>query len=174
MSVRAEGHADAGNHFVPARFVLSTPADPSRCLQQARQVAGSWKHAPGLVLSDVLATAFSTLPPPMIASIWGSMLKGVDFCITNVPGPPSTTYLAGSRVESMYAFAPPSGSAVNISLVTPAGRGCVGLTIDPVAVPDGDVLAACLEAGLDEIMNLQPPPENAAKRASNNRTAKEA
>lgn len=156
ISVRGVGDPMGGNHFVPARFTVPTPADAAECLRGVRRITASWKHAPGLALSEVLATGLDKLPPPVVSAMWGSMLKGVDFCITNVPGPPFETYLAGSRVEHMYAFAPPSGAAVNVSLVTTANRACIGIAVDSAAIPDSPELAGCLAEGFEEVFRLRP------------------
>lgn len=158
VNVRADDDPVGGNHFVPARFVIPVLADAAAGVQEVRRITSSWKHAPGLALSDVLATGLSLLPGPVVRAMWGSMLKGDDFCVTNIPGAPYETYLAGSRVDSFYAFAPPSGAAVNVSLVTPAERACVGVTVDTAAVPDSPKLAACLEEGLVDIFEIGPTP----------------
>jgi diacylglycerol O-acyltransferase len=152
VSVRADGDVDSGNRFVPARFVLPVDPDPGVRVRDVHREAGAWKSAPALGLSDVLAAGLDLLPPAAATSLWGSMLKGNDFCATNVPGPPFETYLAGGRVERFYAFAPPSGAALNIALVTPAGRACVGVNVDPAAVPDTSVLTACLRRGFAEVL----------------------
>lgn len=154
VNVRSSDDAQAGNHFVPARFLVPIATDAGYCVREVRKVTGSWKHAPGLALSDVLANALSVLPPAVISAMWGSMLKGDDFCITNVPGPPFETFLAGARVDQMYAFAPASGAALNVSLVTPAERACIGITVDTAAVPDSAKLATCLGDGFDEVLLL--------------------
>ena len=159
VNVRAEDDPAGGNHFVPARFVLPVLADAAACVREVRRITSSWKHAPGLALSDVLATGLNLLPAPVVTAMWGSMLKGDDFCVTNVPGPPFETYFAGSRVESFYAFAPPSGAALNVSLVTPADRSCIGITVDTAAVPDSHRLAACLEDGFGDILGLGRSPD---------------
>ena len=106
INVRTAADPAGGNHFVPARFVVPTPSDVEECVAQVQRITGSWKHAPGLGLSEMLATGLDKVPAPVVTAMWGSMLKGVDFCITNVPGPPFETFLAGARVEHMYAFAP--------------------------------------------------------------------
>jgi WS/DGAT/MGAT family acyltransferase len=151
VNVRNGRDAAGGNHFVPARFVLPAGADPAECLRRVHSVAGSWKNAPGLGMSDVLAAALNVLPPAMTTVLWGSMLKGDDFVATNVPGPPFETYLSGAHVERLYAFAPTSGAALNVALVTPAGRACVGINLDTAAVPDGAALARCLEKGFHDV-----------------------
>jgi hypothetical protein len=98
------------------------------------------------------------LPEIVTTAMWGSMLKGDDFCATNVPGPPFETYLAGSRVERIYAFAPPSGAALNVSLVSSAGRACVGINVDAAAIPDSSNLTSCLEDGFSDILHLGGTP----------------
>ncbi len=158
VSVRAADDPEGGNHFVPARFIIPAPADAGGCLREVRRVTASWKHAPGLAVSDALAAGLDMLPGPVVTAMWGSMLKGDDFCVTNVPGPPFETYLAGALVERMYAFAPPSGAALNVSLVTSADRECVGIAVDRAAIPDGPELAACLAEGFGEIVRLASDP----------------
>jgi diacylglycerol O-acyltransferase / wax synthase len=154
VNVRATGDPEGGNHFVPARFIVPTPEDTDECVREVQRITGSWKNAPGLALSELLAIGLDKVPDPLVTAMWGSMLKGVDFCITNVPGPTFETYLAGARVERMYAFAPPSGAAVNVSLVTSADRASIGIVVDSAAVPDSPQLATCLADGFEEVFRL--------------------
>jgi hypothetical protein len=155
ISVRVGG-AGAGNHFVPARFVIPVHPDVSECVAEVQALTGAWKQAPGLAVSDVLATALSTLPGPVARNLWGSMLRGNDVCMTNVPGPAARTSLAGATVEGIYAFAPPSGAALNVSLVSSAAKACIGVTLDAAAVPDSAKLAGCLEDGFAEVCSARP------------------
>jgi diacylglycerol O-acyltransferase len=159
INVRSSGDPVAGNHFVPARFVVPVHTDPAECMRQVHAIAASWKHAPGLAVNELLASGLDALPDPVVTALWGSMLKGDDFCITNVPGPTSDTYLAGSKIERLFAFAPPSGAATNISLVTLSGRACVGIVTDSDAIPDGATLARCIAEGFDEVGGLSPAAE---------------
>ena len=107
VNVRAAGDPEGGNHFVPARFVVPTPSDAEECVREVQRITGSWKRSPGLALSERLATGLDRLPDPVVSAMWGSMLKGVDVCVTNVPGPTFETYLAGARVDRMYALCSP-------------------------------------------------------------------
>ena len=154
VNVRAADDPEGGNHFVPARFIVPTPADTEKCVREVQRITGSWKHAPGLALSEMLAIGLDTVPDSVVTAMWGSMLKGVDVCITNIPGPTLETYLAGARVERMYAFAPPSGAAVNVSLVTSADRVCIGIVVDRAAVPDSPKMATCLADGFEKVLRL--------------------
>ena len=149
------GGTGGGNHFVPARFVIPVHDDVAESVAEVRALAAAWKEAPGLAVSDVLATGLSTLPGPVARNLWGAMLRGTDVCVTNVPGPPGRTSIAGATVEGIYAFAPPSGGALNVSLVSSAGKACIGITVDAAAVPDSAKLAGCLEDGFAEVCSAR-------------------
>jgi WS/DGAT/MGAT family acyltransferase len=150
------GGTGGGNHFVPARFVIPVHDDVGECVDEVRALAAAWKEAPGLAVSDVVATGLSTLPGPVARNLWGAMLRGTDVCITNVPGPPGQTSIAGATVDGIYAFAPPSGGALNVSLVSSGGKACIGITVDAAAVPDSAKLAGCLEDGFAEVCSGRP------------------
>ncbi|WP_291824647.1 hypothetical protein [Candidatus Neomicrothrix sp.] len=60
----------------------------------------------------------------------------------------------GQRMLSQYAFGPNAGSAMN-HLVSYADECFIGANIDPVAVPDPDVLMLCIE-GLRRSPVAQP------------------
>ena len=151
VNVRDTADGEGGNHFVPARFVIPVHRDIADGVAEVRRNAEKWKHAPGLAISDVLATALSALPAGAARGLWSSMLMGDDLCITNIPGPPLQAFLAGVAVEGIYAVTPPSGAALSVSLVSTAERACVTITTDAAAVPDSPKLAGCIEDGFSEV-----------------------
>jgi len=157
VNVRDGAAGESGNHFVPARFVIAARADLADCMAEVRRNAEEWKHAPGLAMSDVLATGLSALPAVVARNLWSSMLLGNDFCITNIPGPPFQAFLAGAGVEGIYAVSPPSGAALNVSLISAGERACITITADVAAVPDSPKLAGCIEDGFAEVCSAQPP-----------------
>ena len=152
MSIRSATDAEGGNRFVPVRFVLDAGiADPQRRISHVHRVMTGWKHNPALGLTDAVTSLLSRLPPALTTMAFGSMLKGGDFVATDVPGAPFDTYLAGGRVVGLYPFAPPSGAAVNVALVTSAGHECIGVNLDTAAVADGDAMVECIRVGFDEV-----------------------
>jgi hypothetical protein len=155
VNVRHPGDRGAGNHFVPARFVIPVHADLADCVAEVQRLTGIWKRAPGLAMSDVLADGLSTLPAPVARALWSSMLMGNDFCVTNVPGPPVPVSVDGAAVRAIYAVSPPSGAAFNVSLVSMAERACVTLTIDTAAIPDSAKLAGCIDDGFAEVCSVR-------------------
>ena len=157
VNVRDTADSEAGNHFVPARFVIPVHSDIADSVAEVRRSAEQWKHAPGLPISDILATGLSALPAGLARGFWSSMLMGDDLCITNIPGPPLQTFLAGVAVEGIYAVTPPSGAALSVSLVSTAERACVTITTDTAAVDDSAKLAGCIEDGFSEVCSARPP-----------------
>ena len=155
VNVRRAGERAGGNHFVPARFVIPVHSDLAECVLEVQRLTRAWKTAPGLALSDVLADGLSMLPAPLARGVWGSMLMGNDFCITNVPGPPFPVSVDGVWLEAIYAVSPPSGAAFNISLVSTADRACLTLTTDTTAVSDSAKLAGCIDDGLAEVCSVR-------------------
>jgi WS/DGAT/MGAT family acyltransferase len=155
VNVRDGGDGIGGNHFVPARFVIPVHPDVADCVAEVRQIAAAWKRAPGLAFSEVLATALSALPTGVARGLWGSMLLGDDFCITNVPGPPFRAFVSGAGVEAIYAVSPPSGAAFNVSLVSAGDRACITLTVDAAAVSDAAKLAGCIDDGFAEVCSVR-------------------
>ncbi|MEO5901507.1 MAG: WS/DGAT domain-containing protein, partial [Ilumatobacteraceae bacterium] len=85
----------------------------------------------------------------------GAMLKAIDFVATNVPGISHRVYLAGAEVVREYAFAPPSGAAFSVALLSHVDQCCVGLNVDTAAVPDVDVLVGCLKDGFADVLAMR-------------------
>jgi diacylglycerol O-acyltransferase len=54
----------------------------------------------------------------------------------------------------LCAFGPTIGASLNTTLLSYAGNCHIGVNIDTAAVPDPDVLLACLEEGLAEVTAL--------------------
>lgn len=159
ISIRTASDPAGGNRFVPTRFVLDARiSDPSERIRHVHGQTEGWKHNPALEMSNAVAYLLNRLPPVMTRLTFGAMLKGGDFVATNVPGPPFATYLAGARVNRIYGFAPPSGAAVNVALLTTAGRGCIGINADMAAVPDTTLLAKCIRRGLLQVTRLPAGP----------------
>ena len=116
----------------------------------------SARDEPANDLMELLSNGLNRLPTSMTSSLFGAMLKGNDFTASNVPGAPIPIYLVGQRMLSQYAFGPNAGSAMNFTLVSYADECFIGANIDPVAVPDPDVLMLCVQKGFDEVLSLSP------------------
>jgi WS/DGAT/MGAT family acyltransferase len=156
ISIRTDETATlAGTQFVPARFPVPVHIDdPVARMAALRDLVGEQRGEPALGLTEPLAQVLNRLPTSVTTAAFGSMLKGIDFVTSNVPGAPIPVYLAGAKLESQFPFGPLSGSALNVTLLSYCDDLHVGVNVDPAAVPDTDVLHACLVEGFDEVRKL--------------------
>jgi WS/DGAT/MGAT family acyltransferase len=155
VSIRSDADPLGGNRFVPVRFPMPVAElDPAARMLEAGRLVASWRAEPALKITDALAGILDRLPAEVVTRIFGGMLKNVDFVATNVAGLPVPMYLGGAELVRQYAFAPLSGAAANIALLSHVGTCCIGINSDRAAIPDPDVFTACLRAGLDEVLDL--------------------
>jgi diacylglycerol O-acyltransferase / wax synthase len=78
--------------------------------------------------------------------------------ISNVPGPRTPLYCAGSRVVSSYPVSTiVDGMALNITLFSYLDTLHIGLTVDKDLVPDANLLAQALVNELDLQVSLLKP-----------------
>jgi WS/DGAT/MGAT family acyltransferase len=153
VSLRRAGDPPGGNRFVPVRFSLPvSEPDPVARIQQVRAASRKWRTEPALPLTEAIAGVLNILPARMTTAVMGSLLKGVDFVATNIPGMPSRCYIAGAEITRQFAFAPLSGAAINAALLSHVGVACIGLNMDRQAVADPDFLMACISDQLDEVI----------------------
>lgn len=159
ISVRTEDDPLGSNRFTPARLVVPVGiADPTKRIRTLGQLVRKWRAEPAIAWTDMLASGLNRLPKSLVTRIFGGMLKNVDFVATNVPGLPVPMYLGGAEIVREYAFAPPSGAAMNIAFLSHVGIGCVGVLVDVAAVPDPDIFTSCLKQAFAEVLALAPTP----------------
>ncbi|MBI1815834.1 MAG: wax ester/triacylglycerol synthase family O-acyltransferase [Deltaproteobacteria bacterium] len=76
----------------------------------------------------------------------------IHLICSNVPGPSVQRYLAGAKIDGVYAFAPVMlGTPIAIALVSYGDSVGVGIDADPAAIPDPERIRQHLETELDEI-----------------------
>ncbi|MGY2012073.1 wax ester/triacylglycerol synthase domain-containing protein [Nocardia gipuzkoensis] len=151
ISLRTADDPLGGNRITLARFALPVGGAETADLMRAvgAAVAG-WRREPAIPLSGAIAAALNRLP----AGLLTEMLKHVDFVASNVPGSPVPLYVAGARIDRMYAFAPTIGTAVNVTLTSHAGTCYIGINADTAAIPDLETLTECLTAGFATVLGL--------------------
>lgn len=87
---------------------------------------------------------------PGAVAVVARAISSLDVLASNVTGPPEKLSLGGARVEQMVPFGPRTGAALNVTLLSYAGRAHLGLNIDPEAVAGSDLLVDCLRAAIEE------------------------
>jgi hypothetical protein len=144
--------ATAGNRLSFARILVPVAeADPRRRMGAIRELVSRERERPAAAWMESIAGALLRLPPPILTSFFGTVSRSTDFVASCVPGPSQPLYVAGARVASLLAFGPPAGSAANLTLFRYRDEAAVTLNADPAAVPDPDVLAACMREGFEEV-----------------------
>jgi WS/DGAT/MGAT family acyltransferase len=142
----------AGNQFVPARFEVPVhEADPVARMQALRTLIREQRDEPALAATEAIAGVLNRLPTSLTTQLFGSMLKGIDFVTSNVPGAPIPVYLAGAKLEANFAFGPLAGAATNLTLLSYQDELHIGVNMDPAAIPDTDVFMACMRDGFEEV-----------------------
>jgi WS/DGAT/MGAT family acyltransferase len=156
INVRTDATATkAGNQFVPTRFPVPIDLDdPIARMNSVRELVAKERAEPALALSDPLANLVNRLPATATTSLFGSMLRGVDFITSNVPGAPIPVFLCGAQLESQIALGPMSGAAANVVLVSYCDDLNIGVNTDPAAIPDPEVFLGFLEDSFGEILKL--------------------
>ena len=155
ISLRTEGDERGGNRFTPARFVLPiAEPDPRRRIADAGAIVRSWRAEPAVGMTPLLASGLALLPRPLVQRAFAGMLRSIDVDAVDVPGLRRPAYLGGARVDRLWAFAPPTGAALSITLVSHLDQACVGILTDAVAVADPDGLRDCLSAGFDDVLTI--------------------
>jgi WS/DGAT/MGAT family acyltransferase len=156
ISIRgAASMHSAGNSFVPARFEVPLIDDDLLAMMEhvrARAVAA--RDEPANHLVEPVANLLNRLPTSVVTQVFGTMMRGLDFQASNVPGSPVPLYLRGVPVVAVYPFGPLAGAAVNVTLLSYQNELNVGVNADPAAVPDTDVLMDCLRIAYDELLDL--------------------
>lgn len=168
ISFRAASDPSGGNQWTPARLVLRADLDahPYADMSRHQSRLQAARDEPSVGFSQTMAAALHELPSRLTVGIVAGMAKGSDLVMTNVPGLSQSLEIAGASVERLYPFAPATGTAVNIGLMSHLDRACVGFTVDTEAVTDPDRLVACFEAQAADFLRRRrapaaskPPPE---------------
>ena len=167
INLRSGADTNWGNKITLQRLTVPVAEpDPAARMRALHRTARQARAEPSLAVTGTIAGALNLLPVGYVAGI----LKHVDFLASNVPGVSVPVYLAGSKVTGIFAFGPTIGASVNTTLMSYNGSCDIGINIDTAAVPDPDVLLACLREGFAEITALGegdpvPVPVPASYRA---------
>ena len=149
----SEGHG--GNDTLLKVCALPADiADPAARIAAIATIARQEQTVGSHLFSQALGQALARIPGPLLRTALAGLAEGLDFSTTNVPGVPVPLYLAGARVGSMQAFVSRARSPLMAALLSYNGTAHVGLTIDPVAIPDGELLVSCIQAEIDDVLSL--------------------
>lgn len=152
VSLRKADDPMGGNKFAGALFAAPVGVkDPAERIAAIRGIVLSLRTEPALDALSLVAPLVNRLPSA-VGALAGRLGASADLSASNVPGVAHQTYIAGAKVERLFAFGPLPGVAVMVGMSSHIGTCCFGFTIDGHAVRDHDVLMQCFAEGLDEVL----------------------
>lgn len=161
VSVRTPDERGTLNNQVSAVFV-DLPvgvADPVARLADVRRQMDEHKVLLGAVDARTIAGSGEFVAPTLMALGTRAMARApqpfTQAVTTNVPGPRVPLYVLGREMRALYAYVPIAlGIRVSIGIYSYRDAMTFGINADFDAVPDAEVLAEGIRAGLDELVAL--------------------
>jgi hypothetical protein len=153
--------------FVPLPVGIMTPWER---LAETKRRMDAIKRSPEAVMTFALIYLFGLLPPGIerrLADFFAGKAIGVT---TNVPGPATRRYLAGSPVGGLLAWVPGSGRQnLGVCIVTYNNTVRVGFKVDAATIPDPERLLDALTAQIKPL--LAPHRSGRRRRAPGGKAA---
>jgi len=158
MSVRRPGEElELGNRI--ATLLVALPlaeADPAARLELIHAETERLKASEQARAASLVIEATGWTPPTINRVLADAISRPLSWnlVVSNVPGPQVPLYVLGSRVDAIYPFVPlsPQRHALSIGVLSYDGGVFFGLAGDRDRLADLDLLAAELEAALDELV----------------------
>jgi diacylglycerol O-acyltransferase len=147
---------ELGNRFALVLFILpsSLPTPFERLAETKRRMAAI-KDSPEALLTFGLITGIGRTGPDMerfLVDFFANKASGVT---TNVPGPRTPRFVAGTRIHRMVGWAPESGrQTLGTGIFSYAGEVTVGFKVDAHQFPRPEELLADYQAEVDELLGL--------------------
>ena len=154
IDVAGDSEHQAGNHISAA--IIPGPAsidDPIERLRIVHELVASRRAEPGLGALDHLAPTLRQVPARAAIAAMGVHARRVDLQASNLIGPPFPLYLAGRKVDRMYAFGPLPRVPAMAMLVSYEGVCTIGFTLDPAAITDPGLFVTCVQEAFEELLD---------------------
>jgi WS/DGAT/MGAT family acyltransferase len=141
---------DLGNDF--GLILLTLPVgipDTQARLREVKMRMDAIKNSHEGPIAYGMLSAIGMTPPAVEDRLIGFFSGKASAVVTNVPGPRSEVYFAGSPVRGVLVWAPCSGSiGMTVSIFSYAGKVTVGFMTDTGLVPDPQPLVKAFDAEL--------------------------
>src|SRR5439155_8374555 len=146
ISLRSGDHPMGGNRFAGVRLAAPIGVeDPAERIGIIHEFVLEARDEPAIDALGFAAPLLNRLPIAIVARWYAGQTANLDLQASNVAGLPWEAYIAGAKIESMLPFGPVPGCALMATLLSYAGRCCVGINMDAAAVTEPDLLMTCLQ-----------------------------
>jgi WS/DGAT/MGAT family acyltransferase len=149
---------ELGNRFALVLFCLpSGLATPFARLAETKRRMDAIKHSPEAVLTMGLIRGIGRTGTDLervVVDFFANKATGVT---TNVPGPRTPRYLAGTRISWMLGWAPESGNqTLGTSIFSYDGSVHVGFKVDTGVIAHPERLVSAFVEEIDALCRLVP------------------
>ena len=138
--------------------------DPIRRLREIHGETDDRKRDGTPEGGDEVLGLLGFVPPPLHRALSRLIAspRAFNLVVSNIPGPREPLYMRGCRLRTAYPVVPLADRhALSIGFTTVADSACFGLYADRDALPDIDDLAICIDAAIDELLELSRHPVEA-------------
>ena len=147
---------ELGNRFALVLFSLPSSLDtPFARLAETKRRMDDIKHSPEAALTLGMIQGIGRTGPELerlVVDFFANKATGVT---TNVPGPRTPRYVAGSRISGMLGWAPESGNqALGTAIFSYDGAVSVGFKVDTGVISHPEELVAAFVAEIDALCHL--------------------
>lgn len=157
VSVRKPEDPEGTNRIASARIAGPVGiADPTTRMHRIGELLGEARGEPAIEASVAMAPLVARLPGSVIARFGGGMTKSNDLQASNIPGLRHDVYLAGARIERVYAFGPLPGCAIMVTMLSHGDTCCLAVNYDAASITEPTEFVNSLAAGFAEVLALHP------------------
>jgi WS/DGAT/MGAT family acyltransferase len=147
---------ELGNRF--GLVFLGLPVHEENAQRRLREVQRrmeALKRSPEAVMTFGALHVLGLTPTPVERVLMEVLGTRATLVVTNVPGPRSPVYLAGTRVDGLMFWVPQAARlALGVSIFSYAGQVTVGVAADAGVVPDPDALVDAFHRELAALARL--------------------
>jgi diacylglycerol O-acyltransferase len=142
LHLRLDG---SGDRLPRGRILVSTaPMTLAQRISLTRRLIAAAEELPRIDVLRIAAPVISRTPTPVAGRLMERSMRELAATGFVVPGLNRDAYLAGAQVLRMFSFAPTSGCALSMTLVTHQESSCMGFNADTTAIERPEILWRCL------------------------------
>ncbi|HEX2807781.1 MAG TPA: wax ester/triacylglycerol synthase domain-containing protein, partial [Kineosporiaceae bacterium] len=140
--IDADLPTELGNHFAMVIFPMPLDgSDDERLMQEIRSRMTRTKNSAEAMMVFALQRAIAETPAALSVGITDFVANKTVGVLTNVPGPATPIYLAGSHVSGLLGWVPTASDQwLGICIFSYDGMVSLGITSDAELMPDPDRL----------------------------------
>jgi diacylglycerol O-acyltransferase len=169
LAMPASRHRETGpggNWFAPTRVAVPTSGEhPGPLFGVVSERLARARSEPAVRVTSSIASAVSRLPTRVLLPALAAQARSVDFVATAFPGLRGKRTLCGAEVLESFPFGPRLGCLMNITGFGNGDRLDVGLTLDPTAIEEPELLLECLTAAFQAFAPKAEAPAPSRSRA---------